>query len=200
MRIIIDGTVGAGKTTLIIGSSQRDPEKKKYPGLSEMGYPAFTDMMTRVIRTMRKNGFSDPEQDWNAFFEMAVDRCIDDYDKAEENTFNFYDRGIYFLEVVASRYRQKLPQRYYDFCDKYRYDDPVFIFEPILSIDMTKPHETDNKQKVYTVEQRIQQHNVILNLYKKNGYKVIEVPLRSENPYENNLYRLNFIKKTLGIE
>lgn len=62
---------------------------------------------------------------------------------------------------------------------------------------MTKPHETDNKQKVYTLEQRIQQHNMILNLYKRNGYKVVEVPLKSENPYENNLYRLNFIKETL---
>ena len=122
---------------------------------------------------------------------------MDDYNKADENTINFYDRGIYFLEVVANRYNQKLPQKYYDFCKEHRYDDPVFIFEPILSIDMTKPHETDNKQKVYTLEQRIQQHNMILNLYKRNGYKVVEVPLKSENPYENNLYRLNFIKETL---
>ena len=197
MRIIIDGTVGAGKTTLIIGSSQRDPKKERYPALSDGGYPTFTDMIARVIRMMRNNGLSGPEQDWDSFFEIAVDRCMDDYNKADENTINFYDRGIYFLEVVANRYNQKLPQKYYDFCKEHRYVDPVFIFEPILSIDMTKPHETDNKQKVYTLEQRIQQHNMILNLYKRNGYKVVEVPLKSENPYENNLYRLNFIKETL---
>ena len=36
MRIIIDGTVGAGKTTLITGMSQRDIQKKKYPGISDL--------------------------------------------------------------------------------------------------------------------------------------------------------------------
>lgn len=198
MRIIIDGTVGAGKTTVIAGISQRDPKKKKYPGLSDMGYPIFTDMMASVIRAMRVKGISDPAQDWNLFFEIAVNRCISDYNGAEKNQINFYDRGIYFLEVMADRYNQKLPKSYYEFCETYRYDNPVFIFEPILSIDMTKPHETDNKQKVYTVEQRIQQHYKIIKIYEERGYKVIKVPLKSENPYENNLYRLNFIKEKLG--
>lgn len=199
MRIIIDGTVGAGKTTLITGRSQRDPKNKKYPGLSDMGYPVFTDMMTDVIRMMRDRGISDPAQDWKTFFEIAVDRCIDDYNKAEKNQINFYDRGIYFLEMMSERYKQELPKRYYEFCEMYQYDNPVFIFQPILSIDMTKPHKTDNQQKVYTVEQRILQHSAILHLYEKKGYEVIEVPLNSEDAYENNLYRLNFIKERIGI-
>lgn len=50
MRIIIDGTVGAGKTTLITGNSQRDVEHKKYLGLSELGFPVYTDLITNVIK------------------------------------------------------------------------------------------------------------------------------------------------------
>lgn len=199
MRIIIDGTVGAGKTTLITGMSQRDIQKKKYPGISDLGYPVFTDMMASVIRTMRADGISDPAQDWPLFFEIAVNRCVSDYNRAEKNQINFYDRGIYFLEVMAELYNQKLPERYYEFCETNRYDNPVFIFEPILSIDMTKPHEMDNKQKVYTVEQRMQQHYQIMKIYEEKGYNVIIIPLKSEDPYENNIYRLNLIKKKLGL-
>ena len=64
---------------------------------------------------------------------------------------------------------------------------------------MTKPHEMDNKQKVYTVEQRMQQHYQIMKIYEEKGYNVIIIPLKSEDPYENNIYRLNLIKKKLGL-
>ncbi len=199
MRIIIDGTVGAGKTTLITGNSQRDVEHKKYLGLSELGFPVYTDLITNVIKELRDRGISDPSLDWNLFFDVAVKHCISNYNSASNNTINFYDRGIYFLELLAKRYDQQLPQSYFDFCKDYLYDNPVFIFEPILSIDMTHPHETDNKQKCYTVEDRIRQHRDVIDLYKKWGYDVIEVPLESNNPNDSNIFRLNFIKKVLNI-
>lgn len=199
MRIIIDGTVGAGKTTLITGNSQRDVEHKKYLGLSELGFPVYTDLITNVIKELRNRGISDPSLDWNLFFDVAVKHCISNYNSASNNTINFYDRGIYFLELLAKRYDQQLPQLYFDFCKDHLYDNPVFIFEPILSIDMTQPHETDNKQKCYTVEDRIRQHRDVIDLYKKWGYEVIEVPLESNNPNDSNIFRLNFIKKVLNI-
>lgn len=133
------------------------------------------------------------------FFDVAVKHCISNYNSASNNTINFYDRGIYFLELLAKRYDQQLPQSYFDFCKDYLYDNPVFIFEPILSIDMTHPHETDNKQKCYTVEDRIRQHRDVIDLYKKWGYDIIEVPLESNNPNDSNIFRLNFIKKVLNI-
>lgn len=52
---------------------------------------------------------------------------------------------------------------------------------------------------MYTVEQRMQQHYQIMKIYEEKGYNVITVPLKSEDPYENNIYRLNFIKKKLGL-
>ncbi|MFR2755429.1 MAG: AAA family ATPase [Eisenbergiella massiliensis] len=199
MRIIIDGTVGAGKTTLITGNSQRDTEHKQYLGLSELGFPVYTDLITNVIKELRERGISDPSLDWRLFFNVAVEHCISNYNNASNNTINFYDRGIFFLELLAKRYDQQLPQLYFDFCKDHFYDNPVFIFEPILSIDMTRPHETDNKQKSYTVEDRIRQHHDVIDLYKKWGYNVIEVPLGSNKSNESNIYRLNFIKKILNF-
>lgn len=199
MRIIIDGTVGAGKTTLITGNSQRDAEHKQYLGLSELGFPVYTDLITNVIKELRERGISDPSLDWRLFFNVAVEHCISNYNNASNNTINFYDRGIFFLELLAKRYDQQLPQLYFDFCKDHFYDNPVFIFEPILSIDMTRPHETDNKQKSYTVEDRIRQHHDVIDLYKKWGYNVIEVPLGSNKSNESNIFRLNFIKKILNF-
>lgn len=199
MRIVIDGTVGAGKTTLIVGNSQRDAEHKKYLGLSELGFPIYTDLITNVIKELRMRGISDPSLDWNLFFSVAVEHCISNYNNASDNTINFYDRGIYYLELLAKRYNKQLPQIYFDFCKSNFYDNPVFIFEPILSIDMTHPHETDNKQKCYTVEDRIRQHKDVIDLYQKWGYKVIEVPLGSDNPVESNEYRIKFIRKALSF-
>ena len=148
---------------------------------------------------MRGRGISDTSLNWNLFFDLAVKQCILNYNSALNNTINFYDRGIFFLELFAKRYEQQLPQLYFDFCKNHFYDNPVFVFEPILSIDMTHPHVTDNKQKCYTIEDRIRQHHDVISLYKKWGYNVIEVPLGSNNPNDSNNFRLNFIKNILNI-
>lgn len=114
-------------------------------------------------------------------------------------TINFYDRGIYYLEIMAKRYGCTMPSEYDDFCSRFHYDNPVFIFEPIKSLDMTHPHSTDNKQKVYTWEDRVRQHHEIVKLYEKKGYETVIVPLKSDDPYRSNDYRVRFIKERLGI-
>lgn len=199
MRIIIDGTVGCGKTSVILGESQRDSEHKRYAGLADLGYPVFTDLVINVIKQMRNSGINDPSQNWDSFFETAVRHCLDNYNNAKIGTINFYDRGIYYLEVMAKRYGRKMPAEYENFCCKFRYDNPVFIFEPIKNLDMTHPHSTDNKQKIYTWEDRIRQHDEVVKLYKQKGYEVVIVPLGSDDPYLSNDYRLRFIRECLGI-
>jgi len=92
-----------------------------------------------------------------------------------------------------------MPSEYDDFCSRFHYDNPVFIFEPIKSLDMTHPHSTDNKQKVYTWEDRVRQHHEIVKLYEKKGYETVIVPLKSDDPYRSNDYRVRFIKERLGI-
>lgn len=67
MRIIIDGTVGGGKTSVILGESQRDSEHKRFLGLADLGYPVFTDLVINVIKHMRNSGINDPSQNWDIF-------------------------------------------------------------------------------------------------------------------------------------
>lgn len=199
MRIIIDGTVGCGKTSVILGESQRDSEHKRFTGLANLGYPVFADLVINVIKHMRDSGINDPSQNWDVFFRTAVLLCLDNYNNAKIGTINFYDRGIYYLEIMAKRYGRKMPVEYDDFCCKFRYDNPVFIFEPIKSLDMTQPHSTDNKQKIYTWEERIKQHDEVAKLYKQKGYEVVIVPLGSDDPYLSNDYRLRLIREYLKI-
>ena len=104
MRIIIDGTVGCGKTSVILGESQRDSEHKRFLGLADLGYPVFTDLVINVIKHMRNSGINDPSQNWDIFFKIAVQHCINNYNNANVGTINFYDRGIYYLEIMAKRY------------------------------------------------------------------------------------------------
>lgn len=199
MRIVLDGTVGAGKTTLIAGISQRNPSAVRLSGLADLGCPIFTDWIIDVIADMRKIGFDDPSDNWNLFFDMAFEKGVMYYEQAVSHKINFYDRGIIFLEVMAKRYNICLPKKYFDYCAIHRYDNPVFILEPILSISLLEPHPTDNRQKIYTREQRIKQHKYTIDLYKRWGYDVIVLPLTNNSIVESHKYRLNLIKRTLGI-
>lgn len=199
MRIVIDGTVGAGKTTVLMGTSQRDRLKRKFTSLNELGFPVFSDLIIDVIKEMRLQGISDPSENWEYFFYLATQHAIGYYERADLYTINFYDRGIFFLEIMARRYGYSMPQEYYNFCQQNRYDNPVFIFCPIWGIDMTKPHITDNRQKVYTDDERRLQQQQVIDLYKMYNYDVVTVPLGSDNIYESVDYRLNIIKEVLGL-
>ena len=199
MRIVIDGTVGAGKTSILLGTSQRDSEHKTFKCLNELGYPVFSDLVINVIKEMRSNGINDPAENWKLFFKLAVDYSIEYYREAQDNTINFYDRGIFYLEILSKRYNCELPQKYYDFCMENRYDNPVFILDPIVSLDMSTPHFTDNKQKRYSLQERIEQHEQIIELYKTNGYDIVEVPVKYQDPWKSVEFRLSMIKEVLKI-
>lgn len=59
---------------------------------------------------------------------IVVDRAIKFYESAMPNLISFYDRGIYFLEYTAKKYNGKMSDKYYNFVQKHKYDEPVFIF------------------------------------------------------------------------
>lgn len=93
MRIIIDGTVGCGKTSVILGESQRDSEHKRFLGLADLGYPVFTDLVINVIKHMRNSGINDPSQNWDIFFKIAVQHCINNYNNA------MWEQSIFMIEA-----------------------------------------------------------------------------------------------------
>lgn len=199
MRIVIDGTVGAGKTTVLLGASQRDELKRKFVSIKDMGFPVFTDLIIDVIQMMRVQGIRDPSENWELFFRIATQKAISYFEEADSQTISFYDRGILFLEIMAKRYGFEMPKEYYDFCRDHRYDAPVFIFTPVWGIDTTKPHKEDNKQKIYTENDRKMQHQQVIDLYKSYSYEIIEVPLGSSDINESVSYRLNMIKEVLNL-
>ena len=199
MRIVIDGTVGAGKTTVLIGTSQRDRLKRRFISLKDMGFSVYSDLVIDVIKEMRIRGLQDPSENWKLFFEIATNHAIEYYENADVNSINFYDRGIFFLEIMAKRYGYSMPPKYFEFCHQNRYDSPVFIFEPVWGIDMTKPQETDNRQKIYTERDRRLQHQQVIDLYKAYNYDIIEVPLGSDNINESVDFRLKIVKEVLGL-
>ena len=100
MRIVIDGTVGAGKTTVLIGHSQRDPFNRNFYAFKGMGFTVFSDLIINVIKTMRQQGIEDPSVNWPLFFQLATTLAMEYYFRADSEKISLYDRGIFFLEII----------------------------------------------------------------------------------------------------
>ena len=64
---------------------------------------------------------------------------------------------------------------------------------------MSTPHITDNRQKSYSIPERIEQHKAIVQLYKLNNYQVIEIPLKFNDAWNSVSFRLATIREVLGI-
>jgi len=210
-RIIFDGCPGAGKTTLLTGKSQRDIYNREFRGLNASGYSVFTDLVNASLKEMRErcgNMTIQPTDDWKLFFECATDRAIKYYEAAKPDLISFYDRGIFYLEIMAEKNNciDQLPDRYYSFIQNYRYDDPVFIVHPIYGIEI-KPQEGDSKTRVFTDEERKKQHEKIIALYKRYKYKIVYLPapthpdaLNNNDMIRENVHsRLGIVNEKLGI-
>lgn len=160
------------------------------------------------MREISGNRGIQPPDDWKLFFECATDRAIKYYEAARPNLISFYDRGIFYLEIMAERNNCKdaLPEKYYNFVNTNRFDDPVFIIHPILGLEI-KPQEGDSTTRVFTDNERIEQDKKIVALYKRYRYKVIEInsptdskSVKDFHTVENNVNeRLDIIKKELGL-
>ena len=200
MRIVIDGTVGSGKTTILRGESNRDSLHRKFQCFQDDGFPVFGDLITNVIAEMRSMGIPDPRHDWKQFFERVTQLGIQYYNNAKPDTINFYDRGIYYLEIMANRYDQKMPDLYYDFVSSFKYDEPIFLFEPIPSLSMLNPHPEDNEQKVYTLSERYVQQGTVWSIYERYHYKnIISVPIYSDDIKESIQMRIGKMRSALGL-
>lgn len=210
-RIVLDGSPGGGKTTLLSGTSQRDIYNREFKGINKSGYTVFGNLINASIEDMRRksaNKSIQPPDDWKLFFECATDRAIKYYEAAKPDLITFYDRGIFYLEIMAERNncKEMLPEKYFSFINENRYDDPIFIVHPILGIEI-KPLEGDSKTRVFTDDERIEQDKKIVALYKRHRYRVIEIPspdspdlIRNFEVVNNSVNdRLSIIKKELGL-
>lgn len=195
MRIVIDGTAGCGKTTFLQGRADEDFAKKKYINVKDLGHEVFGELIRGTIY-IRKQKSADPFDDWNDFFDIALERGADFFTRAKDDSrLYFYDRGMPYLKIMASRYNHIIQEKYYDYCEKYRYDSPVFVFEPLKSYDDLKSQKAHPvRKKGYTYEERLVQHEQVISLYKKWRYDVVQVPVFADgDPDENNRLRMKYI-------
>lgn len=66
MRIIIDGTVGCGKTS-VIWVNRRETLNIRGFRVGRSWVSRFTDLVINVIKHMRNSGINDPSQNWDIF-------------------------------------------------------------------------------------------------------------------------------------
>lgn len=197
MRIVVDGTLGAGKTTFLTGKS---PGKSvaEYPNIADLGYPVHTELIRGTVdERLRKS--NNPFEDWDDFFDIALRRAGEQYEAGDGDAYCFYDRGLPFLGVMATLYGVSLPSRYLDACRTMRYDDPIFIFPPITAIDYSKPRPGETRASLFTLEDRLAQHAQTVQAYEQLGYAIQIVPVLHPDKKECILRRLQFVRDVIGI-
>jgi len=198
-RIIIDGTVGAAKTTCILGVSTANRKSVRQPCLEDLGYPVTGEAIRTAIANISSKG-QNPFGDLDIFFDLALDISADMHKKAEKNDITFFERGIPYLRLLADYFGYTIGRKYYEYCEKFKYDSPVFIFKPILSFDMTVPAYGEPPEKIFTLKQRLIQHQDVIKIYSELGYEIIEIPVFTEkNIAENNNLRIAMIKEHLRL-
>lgn len=201
MRIVIDGTAGCGKTTFLQGKADEDSMKEKYLNIQDLGHEVFLELIRGAIY-IRKKKSKDPFDDWDDFFDIVLERGADFYNQArDESLLYFYDRGIPYLKIMALRYGCTIPKKYYEYCERYRYDCPVFVFEPLKSYDDLKSQQANPiRKRGYTLEERLAQHKKVMLLYEELGYEVVEVPVFVDgDPAENNKLRMKYISEYIKL-
>lgn len=201
MRIVIDGTAGCGKTTFLQGKADENSVKATYLSVEDLGHKVFLELIRGAIN-IRKKRAKDPFDDWDDLFNIVLERGADFYNQAaDESKLYFYDRGIPYLKIMALRYGCEVPKKYYEYCEKYRYDSPVFVFEPLKSYDDLKSQQANPiRKKGYTLEERLDQHKRVVLLYRELGYEVVEVPVFADgDPAENNKLRIKYMSEYIKL-
>ena len=200
-KVLIDGTVGAGKTTCILGVSSADRNGVKYNCLADEGYNTPEGLIRAALAEIKKQGVEKPmEGDLDIFFDLALEISVTMYKQADEYPITFFERGIPYLKLLAEHRNHIISNKYYDYCVEYKYSSPVFILAPISSFDMRAPVPGEEPTKIYTLEQRFAENKKLICIYQELGYEVIEVPVFTENNIgENNTKRIKLIKKCLGL-
>lgn len=197
--IIIDGTVGSAKTTCILGVSTSARLGYKYPCIAAEGYPVAGEAIRAALANLRLRGI-DPFSDFDVLFDLILEISVDMYQKASERDITFFERGIPYLKLLADYFGYTIGNKYYEYCEIYKYSSPIFVFAPIISFDLTSPVPGDEPRKIYTLEQRLSEHDKVMRIYKTLGYNVIEVPVFTEEDIaENSIKRISMIKECLKL-
>lgn len=159
---VITGGPGAGKTTLI-------------EALRERGYTCVEEAGRQIIQEQLKiNGDALPWANLEKFKELMLDHALLTYEEAKGVKGPvFFDRGIVDLLGYDVLTKAESKERLIRSAHNLRYNNNVFIAPPWEAIFC---NDAERKQ---TFEEAIATYTCIKEAYLKEGYKVIELPLKS---------------------
>jgi serine/threonine protein kinase/predicted ATPase len=211
-RIVIDGAPGSGKTMLLTGKSPKNETEtsvRNFNCFADIGYKVFDGLIIEAIRRAEmeipvKQQILSRDWGWDVFFRIAVDLAIDFHDNAKPGHVSFYDRGIYFLQIMAEIFAKRngvskyeLPQKYHNFVELSPYDNTVFVFNPIRSLDLNVAYSGEPNLKTFSLEERNEISNRVEQLYLECDYDVVRIEDHGKDEKTDIEFRINEIKDKL---
>ena len=170
INVVITGTSGTGKTTLI-------------DHLRDRGHETFGEP-TRLIlsQQLAANGLGLPSRDPSRFLNLMLDYCLRSLDHANATSLGavFFDRGIPDIVAYADRFNIDR-QPFVNAAISHRYSERVFVLPPWREIFVTDDF------RGRTFEEYAVFHELITNAYQALGYQLVNVPFA---PVEE---RVNFV-------
>ncbi len=198
-RYVIEGAPGSAKTTLLVGRTHFDKPDVQYRSLRDRGFVVVPESAGVVIDQLEAEG-KDLLDDVNDSFKRVFAEEIKRFRDTENEEMVFLDRALPGFELPAHRYHARLPEDFKERCRSLRYTSPIFLFRIIEDYDLSKPLEPHKRDRIYTLEERLERHSEIKACYKRWGYDVVEVPVFSKDTQESIDKRIDFILNVVSAK
>ncbi len=189
-KYVLDGPPGAGKTTLMHGKVN-DDEQLIYPNLESLGFECVSESARAVAMEMLGQGIP-PEKNMNQFLERIIKMGKQNYLDSNQDKTYFFDRCFHHWIHFRQTANVDLPEWYDKFNSEIRFSEPIFIFAPVESFDLTTP--TTHRARRFTLDQRRASYSRTKQIYLDLNYRIVEVPIYTETDIrENNKRRIDLI-------
>ncbi len=159
-KIVITGGPGTGKSTVI-------------DELAKRGYHVMPEVSREIIREARKEGIDQLFlEDPLLFSTKLLEGRIRQYEEADQSEADvvFFDRGIPDVPAYMRYSKTPVPDEFMEACERYSYDQPVFIMPPWEEIYTTDYERYESFNQAQLI------HNRLVNMYMELGYFLIFVP------------------------
>jgi predicted ATPase len=174
---VVDGSAGAGKTTVLYGRGDEDARDVQHDCLLNRGYLIIPEKGPKLEQAV--SGLRGPQPtgpvDLDMLFRLVVEQELMFYEQFKDQPC-FKDRGLPGFETIAHQMGVMLPGAFYDACRHIRYESPIIMLEPVRTFDISSPRPGANSLRVFSLDQRMDQHRKAVQAYRSLGYSVVEVP------------------------
>jgi len=197
MRIVIDGAPGSGKSTFLGTKYASELREKGIPTVIEKNYTVFPELMRGSLDEGINIGIVPPRtiNHWNQLFQLIFKKAEDQYNSGAGNDIFWYDRGMPYLYVLGHSFDIYPDETVMKSMRHFKYDY-VFIFEVIESYDLSK--NAPGKFSLLSLEDRYNRHQKTIDIYRKLGHTVYEVPVFSDDLKVNFEKRFEYISSIVG--